>query len=82
MHARWEGIKVIKGICGMCRIIGAAFNNDKSFHNVLNTAFEHFLNLSPRAPEYISLFMDDQLRKVRAHLLPMQARIALHLVLL
>ncbi|BDA49097.1 Cullin-3 [Coccomyxa sp. Obi] len=45
------------------RIIGAAFNNDKSFHNVLNTAFEHFLNLSPRAPEYISLFMDDQLRK-------------------
>lgn len=49
----------------MHRIIGAAFNNDKSFHNVLNTSFEHFLNLSPRAPEYISLFMDDQLRKVR-----------------
>lgn len=52
----------------MRRIIGAAFNSDKSFHNVLNTAFEHFLNLSPRAPEYISLFMDDQLRKVRASL--------------
>lgn len=48
----------------VCRIIAVAFSSDKSFHNVLNTAFEHFLNLSPRAPEYISLFMDDQLRKV------------------
>ena len=46
------------------RIIVTAFNNDKSFQNVLNTAFEHFINLSARAPEYISLFMDDQLRKV------------------
>lgn len=46
------------------RINSAAFNNDKSFQNVLNTAFEHFINLSARAPEYISLFMDDQLRKV------------------
>lgn len=38
----------------------------------LNSAFEHFLNLSPRSPEYISLFMDDKLRKglkVRAPLL-------------
>ena len=47
-----------------CRINGSAFSNDKSFQNVLNTAFEHFINLSARAPEYISLFMDDQLRKV------------------
>ena len=52
-----------------CRIINAAFNNDKSFQNVLNTSFEHFINLSARAPEYISLFMDDQLRKVMQHLL-------------
>jgi hypothetical protein len=29
----------------------------------LNSAFEHFLNLSTRSPEYISLFMDDKLRK-------------------
>jgi cullin 3 len=52
-----------------CRIIAAAFNNDKTFQNVLNTSFEHFINLSLRAPEYISLFMDDQLRKVH-HLPP------------
>ena len=55
--------------CAHCRIINAAFNNDKSFQNVLNTSFEHFINLSARAPEYISLFMDDQLRKVLQHLL-------------
>jgi hypothetical protein len=51
----------------LCRIVGAAFANDKTFQNALNAAFEHFINLSPRAPEYISLFMDDQLRRVRAH---------------
>ena len=56
-------------VCAPCRIINAAFNNDKSFQNVLNTAFEHFINLSARAPEYISLFMDDQLRKVMQHML-------------
>jgi hypothetical protein len=26
-------------------------------------AFEHFINLNPRSPEFISLFMDDRLRK-------------------
>ncbi|KAK9837407.1 hypothetical protein WJX81_000098 [Elliptochloris bilobata] len=45
------------------RLIAASFNNEKAFQNVLNTAFEHFINLSSRAPEYISLFMDDKLRK-------------------
>ena len=49
--------------CG--RLIAASFNNEKSFQNALNNAFEHFINLSSRAPEYISLFMDDKLRKAR-----------------
>ena len=48
----------------VCRVVSAAFFNDKSFQNVLNTSFEYFINLSTRAPEYISLFMDDRLRKV------------------
>jgi cullin 3 len=26
-------------------------------------AFEHFINLNQRSPEYISLFIDDKLRK-------------------
>ena len=26
-------------------------------------SFEHFINLNARSPEYISLFMDDKLRK-------------------
>lgn len=30
---------------------------------MLNQSFEHFINLSPRSPEYISLFMDDRLRR-------------------
>lgn len=45
------------------RIIAQSFNNDKTFQNVLNHSFESFINLSQRSPEYISLFMDDKLRK-------------------
>ena len=44
-------------------LIARAFANDKLFQNSLNQAFEHFINLNPRSPEYISLFMDDKLRK-------------------
>ncbi|CAI6002869.1 unnamed protein product [Closterium sp. NIES-64] len=45
------------------RIISASFASDKAFHTALSTAFEFFLNLNARAAEYISLFIDDKLRK-------------------
>lgn len=44
-------------------IVSRSFQNDKAFQNALNQAFEHFINLNQRSPEYISLFMDDKLRK-------------------
>ena len=45
------------------RIISSSFANDKTFWNTLNSAFEFFLNFNPRSAEYISLFVDDKLRK-------------------
>lgn len=45
------------------RIIVESFNEDKTFRNSLNQAFEQFVNLNQRCPEYISLFIDDKLRK-------------------
>lgn len=45
------------------KLITAAFCDDKTFRNVLNQAFEQFINLNARSPEYISLFIDDKLRK-------------------
>lgn len=45
------------------KIISSAFNNDKTFQNALNSSFEYFINLNPRSPEFISLFVDDKLRK-------------------
>lgn len=45
------------------KIINLAFNNDKTFQNALNSSFEFFINLNPRSPEFISLFVDDKLRK-------------------
>ena len=52
-------------------IIAQSFGRDKAFQNTLNQAFEHFLNLNQRSPEFISLFMDDKLRKgLKVRVLP------------
>merc|ERR1719421_1196375 len=44
-------------------VISKAFSGDKQFYNSLNQAFEHFVNLNMHSSEYISLFVDEQLRK-------------------
>lgn len=41
----------------------ASFGNDKYFKQVISGDFEHFLNLNKRSPEYLSLFIDDKLKK-------------------
>ncbi|GFR47201.1 hypothetical protein Agub_g8881, partial [Astrephomene gubernaculifera] len=45
------------------KIITQAFADDKTFRNALNQAFEFFVNLNARSPEFISLFIDDKLRR-------------------
>jgi len=45
------------------RVIDEAFGQDKPFFNALNQAFEHFVNLNQRSPEYISLYVDESMRK-------------------
>jgi len=40
-----------------------AFNEDSSFQKGLNQAFEYFINLNIKSPEYISLFIDEKLKK-------------------
>lgn len=45
------------------KIISVAFGNDKTFQNALNSSFEFFINLNNRSPEFISLYVDDKLRK-------------------
>ncbi|RWR78357.1 cullin-3A-like protein isoform X1 [Cinnamomum micranthum f. kanehirae] len=45
------------------KIINISFKNDKTFQNALTTSFEFFINLNTRSPEFISLFVDDKLRK-------------------
>jgi len=44
-------------------VISKAFAGDKQFYNALNKAFEDFVNLNTHSPEFISLFVDEQLRK-------------------
>lgn len=40
-----------------------SFNNDRIFKNVISSDFEYFLNLNSKSPEYLSLFIDDKLKK-------------------
>lgn len=40
-----------------------SFNSDKLFLKMIAKDFEHFLNLNPKSPEYLSLFIDDKLKK-------------------
>ena len=44
-------------------ITRTAFTNDKLFVHQIGAAFEHFINLNPRSPEYVSLYIDETLRK-------------------
>lgn len=43
--------------------LAKSFNNDKEFLKMIAKDFEYFLNLNPRSPEYLSLFIDDKLKK-------------------
>jgi cullin 3 len=40
-----------------------SFNNDELFKQMIASDFEHFLILHPKSPEYLSLFIDDKLKK-------------------
>ncbi|XP_045472363.1 cullin-3-A isoform X2 [Harmonia axyridis] len=40
-----------------------SFSNDKIFKQMIASDFEYFLNLNPKSPEYLSLFIDDKLKK-------------------
>lgn len=41
----------------------ASFMDDKIFKQKINSDFEYFINLNTRSPEYLSLFIDDKLKK-------------------
>ncbi|RZS00016.1 hypothetical protein BHM03_00029656 [Ensete ventricosum] len=45
------------------RIIAGVFGDDKTFQTAVSTSFEYFINLNSRSAEFISLYVDDTLRK-------------------
>lgn len=40
-----------------------SFNDEKLFKQMISSDFEYFINLNPKSPEYLSLFIDDKLKK-------------------
>ncbi|PKY45991.1 Cullin-domain-containing protein [Rhizophagus irregularis] len=45
------------------KVQNLALSNDKAFQTSFNEAFEYFINKNPKSPEFISLFIDDNLKK-------------------
>jgi cullin 3 len=43
--------------------LNQSFNGDKEFLKMVAKDFEYFLNLNLKSPEYLSLFIDDKLKK-------------------
>ncbi|CAO1615339.1 unnamed protein product [Parajaminaea phylloscopi] len=44
-------------------VLKSSFGSDNTIETALNEAFESFINTNPRAPEFISLFIDENLKK-------------------
>uniref|UniRef100_A0A1D1Y7V5 Cullin-3-B n=1 Tax=Anthurium amnicola TaxID=1678845 RepID=A0A1D1Y7V5_9ARAE len=45
------------------KVQNLALSNDKAFQTSFNEAFEYFINKNSKSPEFISLFIDDNLKK-------------------
>lgn len=57
----WQGLLDLKS--RFDRFLQESFNNDRLFKQTIAGDFEYFLNLNSRSPEYLSLFIDDKLKK-------------------
>ncbi|CAH8288690.1 unnamed protein product [Schistosoma bovis] len=44
-------------------LLTRALNNQTIFRNQINSDFEYFVNLNPRYPEFLSLFIDEKLKR-------------------
>jgi hypothetical protein len=55
--------KVLECRTHYMQFIDVSFKQDRQFARVLKDALEHFLNLDTRAAQYLSLYLDDLLRK-------------------
>lgn len=40
-----------------------SFRDDRIFKQMITSDFEHFINLNSKSPEYLSLFIDEKLKK-------------------
>eukprot|EP00213_Chloropicon_mariensis_P007024 CAMPEP_0197475558 /NCGR_PEP_ID=MMETSP1309-20131121/7000_1 /TAXON_ID=464262 /ORGANISM="Genus nov. species nov., Strain RCC998" /LENGTH=738 /DNA_ID=CAMNT_0043015633 /DNA_START=203 /DNA_END=2418 /DNA_ORIENTATION=- len=62
-----DSIQVVRQLIeerALCdRILSGSFHADKSFSNGIQSCFEQVLNSNPATPEYLSVFLDSNLKK-------------------
>ena len=47
----------------MDKFLTESFQDDRVFKQMITTDFEHFININSKSPEYLSLFIDEKLKK-------------------
>jgi len=45
------------------KFLADSFRDDRIFKQMITSDFEHFINLNSKSPEYLSLFIDEKLKK-------------------
>merc|ERR1719333_469538 len=62
-----DAVVYIEGLLDMrdkySALVHQKFDKDKKFTQRFNAAFEHFINENPRSPEFLSLYVDHQMKK-------------------
>ena len=62
-----DAVVYIEGLIQMktnySNLVQNQFQGDKIMVKMLNAAFEHFVNENPRSAEFLSLYMDEKMRK-------------------
>ncbi|TKR80929.1 hypothetical protein L596_014900 [Steinernema carpocapsae] len=59
------------------QFLNEAFSGDKTFKQKIQSDFEYFLNLTPKSPEFLSLYIDDMLKRGMKQMNDAQAEVIL-----
>lgn len=66
-NARKSAIEYIQALLDLKdqfdRFLSESFKDDRIFKQMITGDFEHFINLNPKSPEFLSLFIDEKLKK-------------------
>lgn len=66
-YLRWARLYLLQSLLDLKdrfdHFLYESFRGDKIFKQIMCGDFEHFINMNKKSPEYLSLFVDNKLKK-------------------